>query len=118
MRRIGRESAVEDAFVAFVLEQLSGVDALGCRWMFGGHGLYRGATLFGIVSGGRLYFKTDDATAGLYAVRGMSTFRPAARGPLRTYYEVPADVLRDRARLTEWAQAAARCAAAPCHAPA
>ena len=107
-----------DSFVAFVLEQLSGVDALGCRWMFGGHGLYRGATLFGIVSGGRLYFKTDDATAGLYAVRGMNAFRPADRGPLHTYYEVPADVLRDRACLTEWANAAARCAAGPSYLPA
>ena len=101
-----------------VLDQLSGVDALGCRWMFGGHGLYRGGTLFGIVSGGRVYFKTDDVTAGRYAVRGMNPFRPADGGPLRTYYEVPADVLHDRACLTEWAQAAARCAAARCHAPA
>ena len=118
MRRIGMESAMEDSFVTFVVEQLSGVEALVCRWMFGGHGLYHSGTLFGIVSGGRLYFKTDDATAGLYAVRGMSAFRPAARGPLRTYYEVPADVLHDRACLTEWARAAARCAASPCHAPA
>ena len=109
---------MKDAFVAFVLEQLSGVDALCCRWMFGGHGLYRGGTLFGIVSGGRLYFKTDDATAGLYARRGMTAFRPTDRGPLRTYYEVPADVLNDRACLAEWARTAARCAAARCHAPA
>ena len=109
---------MEDSFVAFVIEQLSGVEALVCRSMFGGHGLYCGKTFFGIVSGGRLYFKTDDATARLYARRGMSAFRPAARGPLRTYYEVPPDVLHDRVCLTEWARAAARCAAAPCLAPA
>ena len=96
---------MRDFFVDFVLEQLAGLDALGCRAMFGGHGLYHGRIIFGIVSGGRLYFKTDDADAPRYEGRGMTPFRAAARGPLRTYYEVPSDVLHDRARLAEtsWA---------------
>ena len=109
---------MEDSFVAFVLNQLSAVEALGCRPMFGAHGLYLGRTFFGIASGGRLYFKTDDSTARYYASRGMSAFHPAGRGPLRTYYEVPPDVLRDRTCLTEWARAAARCAAGARHAAA
>ena len=109
---------MENTFVTFVIGQLSEVEALGCRAMFGAHGLYHGRTFFGIVSNGRLYFKTDEATAGRYACRGMNAFRPAGRGPLSTYYEVPAEVLRDRARLTDWAHAAARSAAGPCPAPA
>ena len=68
--------AVENTFVAYVLDQLSAMEGLGCRAMFGGHGLYQGATFFGIVSGGRLYFKTGQATAGDYASRGMQPFHP------------------------------------------
>jgi len=101
-----------DSFVAFVLEQLSGVEGLGCRAMFGGHGLYSGPTFFGIVSEGRLYLKTDGSTAPEYVRRGMRPFRPSDRQVLHTYYEVPPDVLESRAELTRWADAAARAAGA------
>ena len=96
-----------DSFVAFVLEQLSDLDALGCRAMFGGHGLYCGRTFFGILHGGRVYFRTDDTTVGDYTRHGMRPFRPNDRQLLKTYYEVPADVLEDRAEVLRWAEAAA-----------
>ena len=99
-----------NSFVAFVLEQLSDVEGLGCRAMFGGHGLYRGRTFFGILLDGRLYFKTDHSTAAEYTRRGMTPFRPNDRQVLKTYYEVPADVLEDRRELHNWAEAATRAA--------
>ena len=102
--------AVENSFVAYVLNQLSEVEGLGCRAMFGGHGLYRGPTFFGIVFAGRLYFKTDEATVGEYTRRGMAPFHPNDRQLLKTYYEVPAEVLAGRATLASWAAAAAGCA--------
>ena len=96
-----------DSFVPFVLEQLAGMPGLGCRAMFGGHGLYRGATFFGILHAGRLYLKTTDATRGRYARAGMGPFRPSDRQTLGSYYEVPADVLESRAKLLAWAEEAA-----------
>jgi DNA transformation protein len=101
----------KDSFVAFVLDQLSGLEGLGCRAMFGGHGLYCGPTFFGMVFDGRAYFKTDDATAPDYARRGMKPFRPNDQQVLRTYYEVPADVLESREEVLRWARTAARAAA-------
>jgi DNA transformation protein len=100
----------ENSFVAFVLDELRKVPGLGCRAMFGGHGLYRGGTFFGIVFAGRLYLKTDGATVGHYTSLGMRPFQPNDRQLLKTYYEVPADVLEDRDRLVAWAEAAAGCA--------
>ena len=102
--------AAGDSFVPFVLEQLSGLEGLGCRAMFGGHGLYRGATFFGILSGSRLYLKTDETTAPQYVRRGMQPFQPSDRQVLRSYYEVPADVLESRDELLRWAEAAVRAA--------
>ena len=101
-----------DSFIAFVLEQMSDVDGLGCRAMFGGHGLYCGRTFFGILYDGRVYFKTDDETVREYARRGMRPFRPNDRQLLKTYYEVPADVLENRHELRRWAEVAARAAGA------
>ena len=112
-KRPGREGTVgaaEDTFVAYVLDQLGEVQGLGCRAMFGGHGLYRGPTFFGIVFAGRLYLKTDDATVHEYTRRGMAAFHPNDRQLLKTYYEVPADVLEEPRRLAAWAEAAAGCA--------
>ena len=97
---------MDDPFIAFVLEQLGGLERLGCRAMFGGHGLYRGPTLFGIVFAGRAYFKTGGATATECLRRDTKPFRPDHE-VLRTYIEVPGDVLADRDRLREWARAAA-----------
>ncbi len=101
-----------DSFVTFVIDQLSRVEGLGCRAMFGGHGLYLGPTFFGIIFAGRLYFKTSGATSADYVRRGMSPFAPNDRQLLRSYYEVPADVVEDRRRLGTWARKAAQSAAA------
>lgn len=101
-----------DSFVVYVLDQLREVERLGCRAMFGGHGLYSGPTFFGIVFDGRIYFKTDERTEGEFTRRGMGPFRANDKQLLRTYYEVPPDVLEDRDALAAWADAAARCAAA------
>jgi len=103
---------VGDSFVEFVAAQLDGLEGLACLAMFGGHGVYRGRTLVGIVSGGRLYFRTDPASAAEYVRRGMTPFR-ADREALRRFFEVPADVIVDRERLAQWARAASRSAAAP-----
>ena len=94
-----------DSFVAYVVEQLSGAECLrlGCRAMFGAHGLYAGDTFFGIVCKGQLYLKTDDATAAEYRRRGSKPFQPNARQTIKSYYEVPADVLEDREVLAAWA---------------
>lgn len=95
------------SFRDFVLDQLSDLDGVSCRAMFGGHGLYLGDAFFGIVFEGQLYLKTDDATRAEYEHRGMRTFRPNARQTLTSYYEVPADVLEDAGQLAEWARRAA-----------
>jgi DNA transformation protein len=96
-----------DSFRDFVSEQLG--DGVEIRAMFGGYGLYRGDKFFGIVFKGRLYFRTGPRTRKEYVDRGMKPFKPDARMTLKTYYEVPADMLEDRETLRAWAlKAAAR----------
>lgn len=94
-----------DSFKDYILDQLSGLD-VSARAMFGGHGLYVGASFFAILHRDRLYFRTDAATRDRYTARGMEPFRPNARQTLASYYEVPADIVEDGELLTEWARAA------------
>ena len=94
----------QDGFRDFVLDQLSDLDGITCRAMFGGYGLYYGRVFFGIVHKGRLYFKTNESTAPFYREREMKPFRPNAKQTLNSYYEVPLEVLEDAGELTIWAQ--------------
>ncbi len=100
----------DESFNAFVREQLAGLPGVEFRRMFGGHGIYRGESFFGILHRGRLYFKTDDRTRCDYEAAGMGPFQPNAKQCLPAYREVPAGVLEDAAQLSAWAERAANCA--------
>lgn len=95
-----------DSFRDYVAEQLG--DEAQLRSMFGGYGLYRGDAIFGIVFKKRLYFRTSPLTRKAYVDCGMKPFKPSARQTLKSYYEVPADVLENREELRAWARQAAR----------
>ncbi len=97
-----------DDFQDFVLDQLDALGDVTVRRMFGGAGIYCGDTFFAILYTGRLYFKTDEQTRGEYEAHGMKPFQPNPKQTLKSYYEVPAEVLEDRAALVEWAHAAIR----------
>ena len=97
-----------DSFRDFVLEQLSALDNLRCKRMFGGHGLYSGAIFFGIVYDGRLYFKTNPDTLPDYLASHAAVFAPSEKQVLKNYREVPVVILEDAANLATWARKAAR----------
>jgi DNA transformation protein len=99
----------DDSFKDFVLDQLQELDSVEARRMFGGHGLYQDETFFGIIHKGRLYFKIDEHTVAAYRRRKMKPFRPNANQSLKTYYEVPVEIIEDGDRLGAWAEAAIRC---------
>ncbi len=96
-------AAKNDGFKDFVLDQLADLRGVTARAMFGGYGLYRSATFFGIVHQDRLYFKVTATTAPRYKAQGMKPFRPNAKQTLKSFYEVPIDVLEDAEALTQWA---------------
>ena len=89
-----------------MLDQLSGLHGVTCRAMFGGYGLYQGETFLGIIHKGRLYFKIGKATLPAYRAKGMKPFRPNSKQTLKTYYEVPVEVIEDQEELTVWARQA------------
>jgi DNA transformation protein len=99
----------DDTFRDFVLDQLRPLGEVDCRRMFGSYGLYHDGVFFGILSQGRLYFKTSAATRGTYEQRGMQPFRPNPGQTLKSYYEVPIDILEDHEQLAAWARQAVAC---------
>lgn len=94
-----------DEELADRLGPLGGVTRLR---MFGGLGIYQRGRIFALIFKGRVYFKVDGESEGDYRARGVGPFRPSERQTLRSYYEVPPDVLGDTETFLSWAAEAVR----------
>jgi TfoX/Sxy family transcriptional regulator of competence genes len=77
-------SKPRDEFTHFVLDQLARVPALTSTPFFGGIGLRSGASFFGVIMGGSLYFSTSPATRAEYEKRGSKCFSYAKQGKMPT----------------------------------
>lgn len=89
--------------------ELSGWASVTTRPLFGAIALYRDGLVFAMVWKGSLYFKVDDASRGGYEAAGSHALGYVSGGndhALKSYQEVPVDVLEDNDTLTEWAQRA------------
>lgn len=95
-----------DSFKEFVEEQLSEVTGISIRSMFGGYGIYQGWNFFGIIHKGRLYFKVSEKTKPSFTEAGMEPFKPRRKQILKSFYEVPVDVLESKPQIVDWANAA------------
>ena len=97
-----------DEFIAYVCDQLRRWAPVVPRRMFGGHGIFRGDTMFALVHEDALYFRTDAATSAEFVAAGMEPFRydRAGRSVALGYHEVPADVLDEQEQLAAWAERA------------
>lgn len=95
-------------FLDRVVDGLAPLGEVTARSLFGGHGLYWGGTIFGVLFRGRLYLKVDEQSKYDYESRGMGPFRPFERQTLKSYYEVPPEILADPDALSSWAGEAIR----------
>ena len=97
--------ASSDAFLDFVIDQLSAIPDVRPKSMFGGIGLYAGDTFFALLSRDVLYLKVDDSNRARYERAGSAAFRPYADKPMTmSYYNVPVGVLEDPDELVAWAR--------------
>jgi DNA transformation protein and related proteins len=95
-------------FVDFVLEQMALLGDIHARAMFGGHGIYQGATMFAIVVDGELYFKADEQTRDAYIERRLKPFTYESRRKIISmhYYAAPPEVFDEAEAMLHWARQA------------
>jgi DNA transformation protein len=97
---------VQAQYLAYILEQLAGLDSLRSNRMFGGIGLYSEGLFFGLIDDDTLFFKTGDSNIAPYRQRNMARFMPFPDRPeaVLGYHQVPADVIEDAGMLVDWAR--------------
>jgi len=100
-----RSMRVSDGFRALVLDNLSALDEVVPRPMFGGLGLYCRGIFFGIVASDVLYLKADDELRVEFERAGSRAFKPFANRPMSMkYFSVPPAVLEHPLDLMSWAE--------------
>lgn len=105
-RAAASASTSQSGFVIYVTEQLQRWAPVSARRLFGGNGIYRGGTIFGIVSRDTLFFRTDEINQPDFVAAGMGPFRVKRPGKdflSLAYHEVPADIIEDPELLAQWA---------------
>ncbi len=103
------QSRETQALADHYVDQLSPWARTTTRAMFGAIALYRHDHVFAMVWHGSLYFKVDDHTRKSYEAAGSHALAYVSQGEahaLKSYWEVPADVLDDREKLLQWAERA------------
>jgi DNA transformation protein len=100
--------AGQNELEGWALGRLSELSDITSRPMFGGQGIYWRDVIFGMIFRDRLYFKVDEESNGDYLTRDMGPFRPNERQTLKSYHEVPPEILEDRDALLSWAREAIR----------
>jgi DNA transformation protein len=99
--------SVSSSYKTFVLEQLQVAGAVTAKAMFGGVGLYCRGLFFALIDDDTLYLKVDDTTRPEFERVGSQPFRPYGDGSqVMQYYELPAEILEDRAALGPWVERA------------
>lgn len=94
-----------DSYLEFVLERLSVAGKVNGKAMFGGHGIYLGDLIFGLVVDGVLYLKVGELNIKDYIQAGMKPFTYEAKSgkPVSmSYWCLPLDVLESNEDLPKW----------------
>ena len=96
--------------VDYLLDVLSEFGDVRARRMFGGFGVYRGDLMVGLIADGVFYLKVDTENRPAFEAAGSQAFSYRRKGrsqPIEmSYWEVPADVMENGAKLWDWTQAA------------
>lgn len=97
--------AVTDEYLEYALGQLSSLESVTVRRIFGGASLYQSGAIFALIDNDGLYFKVDESNRADYTAQGMEPFCPFGQGgPTMSYYQVPEAVIENPEELAVWAR--------------
>ncbi len=104
-----QQSQKTQALADHYVDQLSSWAKITTRPLFGAVALYRRGHVFAMVWHGGLYFKVDDESRKNYEAAASHPLGYVSQGEqhaLKSYWEVPVDVIEDHEQLQQWAERA------------
>lgn len=102
-------SPAPEGYVAWCLELLASIGPVRAKRMFGGHGLYAGDVMIGLVDGEQLYMKSDAVTRDRWQAAGGRAFaysRQDRAAVTMSYWTPPDEAMDSPAAMAPWARLA------------
>lgn len=98
----------KNEFVEHLLELLAAFGDVHAKRMFGGHGIYRGELMFGLLANNTLYLKTDEQNRPDFEALGLNCFQYQKKDKKIkiAYYEAPPECLENTSEMVRWAESA------------
>ena len=96
--------AVSEDFLTYITDQLAEFGEVDIKKMFGGIGLYHQGLMFGMIGNDVFRLKVDEHNQADYEAKGVKPYFSEKKKKGMPYWEVPVDVLEDKALLSEWAR--------------
>ncbi|MFC1944713.1 TfoX/Sxy family protein [Chloroflexota bacterium] len=95
-------------FMVYLMESLEHIGHVKSRAMFGGFGIFKDNTMFGLVDNDTFYLKVDEENRHDFESRGLKpfTYRRGNKEYAMSYYQAPEDALDDIEVLSQWVQRA------------
>ena len=96
---------IDNGFVEYVLECLAPLGGMRAKKMFGGYGIYKKDTIFGLIADDILYFKIDDSNRADYEAFGSKPFTYEGKNNKQvsmSYWQLPIDILEKHEQLELW----------------
>lgn len=92
-------------FVDSLREVFTDFGPVEAKRMFGGHGIYHDALMFGLVADDVLYLKADKQSQPLFEEKHLSAFLYEKNGKQvsMSYFMAPEEIYDDPAAAREWA---------------
>lgn len=95
--------AASNDFLEYVLDQLSDLEDLYIKRMFGLQALYKDGLTFGLISKDIVYLKVDQSNKAKYEAAGSTPLKLFKNDSIvKSYYELPVEVLENAELFVEW----------------
>lgn len=92
--------------VEYILEKLNAMDGIEAKKMFGGVGIFKDGTMFGMIAKNAFRLRVDETIMPDFEDKGMKPFHDEGKKKGMPYWEVPTEVLDDNDALLIWANKA------------
>jgi len=101
-------SSDDKEFASYVVDLMQSIGPVYSKVMFGGHGIFLEALMFGLIADSVLYLKVDAETVNSFKDRGLDAFTYDKKGKQFTmlYYQAPDEALEDSEEMNIWANKA------------
>ncbi|MEZ5046508.1 MAG: TfoX/Sxy family protein [Chitinophagaceae bacterium] len=98
--------AVNNDYIKYITEQLSGVSPFETKKMFGGIGFFKDDVMFAMIGNNAFRLKVNESNQSDFEKYGMKPYQSDSKKKGMPYWEVPKEIIDNKKQLTLWAKKA------------